>query len=146
MMAKPDKIEDLIKEIAAKNSIAVGRDDPIMILHTINERLIEDGQAAQKELLDQFKSELEDVAHRWGEDAKTKAERILNASLAASKEAMATGMQENSKRAADDLRKVVNESTTSIEKIVNGGRKAAIINLIASIFVIGSMIALLIIK
>lgn len=145
-MAKPDKIEDLIKEIAAKNSIAVGRDDPIMILHTINERLIEDGQAAQKELLDQFKSELEDVAHRWGEDAKTKAERILNASLAASKEAMATGMQENSKRAADDLRKVVNESTTSIEKIVNGGRKAAIINLIASIFVIGSMIALLIIK
>ncbi len=31
-----DPIEELIKEIAAKHGIAVSRDDPILILQTIN--------------------------------------------------------------------------------------------------------------
>jgi hypothetical protein len=63
-----DRIEEIIKEIAVKHGIAVGRDDPIMILQTINERLMQDTAAAQQEILEQFKSELESVAFRWGED------------------------------------------------------------------------------
>ena len=86
-MASDDKIEELIREIAVKHGIAVGRDDPILILQTINTRLMQDSQAAQQEILDRFKEELEAIAHRWGDDAKGKAERTLNAALAASKEA-----------------------------------------------------------
>ncbi len=58
-MAAADKIEDIIKEIAVKHGIAVGRDDPILILQTINERLMQDSAAAQQEILDRFKEELE---------------------------------------------------------------------------------------
>jgi hypothetical protein len=54
-------------------------------------KLMQDSQAAQQEILEGFKSELEAIAHRWGDDAKGKAERTLNAALAASKEAMAQG-------------------------------------------------------
>lgn len=93
-----DRIEEIIKEIAVKHGIAVGRDDPIMILQTINERLMQDTAAAQQEILEQFKSELESVAFRWGEDAKAKAERTLNAALAASRDAMNKAMQEGAKR------------------------------------------------
>ena len=82
-MASDDKIEELIREIAVKHGIAVGRDDPILILQTINTRLMQDSQAAQQEILDRFKEELEAIAHRWGDDAKGKAERTLNAALAA---------------------------------------------------------------
>ena len=88
------EVEELIKEIAVKHGIAVGRDDPIMILQTINARLMQDSQKAQQEMLDTFKSELEEMSHRWGIDAKEKAERILNASLAASKDAMGQIMLE----------------------------------------------------
>jgi hypothetical protein len=56
---------ELIKEIAAKHGIAVGRDYPIMILQTINARLMQDSQKAQQEMLDTFKSELEEMSHRW---------------------------------------------------------------------------------
>jgi hypothetical protein len=35
-----DPVDELIKEIAVKHNIAVSRDDPIMVLHTINERLM----------------------------------------------------------------------------------------------------------
>ena len=102
-MAADDKIEELIREIAAKHGIAVGRDDPILILQTINMKLMQDSASAQQEILDAFKSELESIAHRWGDDAKGKAERTLNAALAASKDAMTRGMQEGAKAAANIL-------------------------------------------
>jgi hypothetical protein len=73
-----DQVEELIKEIAAKHGIAVSRDDPILILQTINARLMQDSAKAQQVMLDQYKEELEALALRWGNDAKTKAERILN--------------------------------------------------------------------
>lgn len=54
-----DQIEELIREIAAKHGIAVGRDDPVLILHTINARLMADSAAKQEEILAAFKEELE---------------------------------------------------------------------------------------
>nr|MBP8176201.1 conjugal transfer protein TraM [Xanthomonadales bacterium] len=95
-----DRIEALVKEIAAKHGIAVGRDDPIMILQTINERLIQDSAAAQQDALDRFKEELESIAHRWGEDARAKAERTLTTALAAGRAAMSKDMQAGAKAAA----------------------------------------------
>lgn len=86
-----DKIEETIKEIAVKQSSAVGRDDPILILHTINERLMKDSAAAQQEILDRFK-ESWNIAHRWGDDAKNETERMLNAVIVASKETMMNRM------------------------------------------------------
>jgi hypothetical protein len=80
----PDNVDELIKEIAVKHGIAVSRDDPILILQTINNRLMQDSEKAQQAMLDQYKEELEALALRWGVDAKDKAERILNASLLAS--------------------------------------------------------------
>jgi hypothetical protein len=93
-----DPIEELIKEIAAKHGIAVSRDDPILILQTINTRLLQDSAKAQQVMLDQYKEELEALALRWGNDARDKAERILNASLAASKGAMVKLMQEGARK------------------------------------------------
>lgn len=41
-----DQIEELIKEIAAKHGIAVSRDDPILVLQTINNRLMQNSSKA----------------------------------------------------------------------------------------------------
>ena len=94
------EVEELIKEIAAKHGIAVSRDDPILVMQTINHRLMQDSSKAQQAQLDQYKEELEALALRWGIDAKSKAERILNAALAASKDAMHQAMQDNAKTTA----------------------------------------------
>lgn len=105
MESAQDRIEELIRDIAVKHGIAVGRDDPIMILHTINERLMRDTQQAQQAALDRFRSELEMISHRWGQDAKDKAERILTAALQASQEGMAMSINEAARQASDQLRK-----------------------------------------
>jgi hypothetical protein len=98
------EVEELIKEIAAKHGIAVSRDDPIMVMQTINNRLMQDSAKAQQVQLDHYKEELEALALRWGNDAKDKAERILNAALSASKDAMYQAMQENAKSTAASVR------------------------------------------
>jgi CBS-domain-containing membrane protein len=127
-----DKIEETIKEIAAKHGIAVGRDDPILILQTINERLMQDSAAAQQEILDRFKEEMEAIAHRWGDDAKNKAERTLNAALIASREAMMTTMQDSAKAAAESLRREVESTTTRLASSIRESRHIAIMNWVAA--------------
>jgi uncharacterized protein (DUF2267 family) len=128
-----DKIEETIKEIAAKHGIAVGRDDPILILQTINDRLMQESTAAQQANLDAFKSELEEIAHRWGDDAKTKAERTLNAALAASKEAMAATIKENAKATAAAARQQVEEAIAQeLKPSIREARRVSYMNLVAA--------------
>lgn len=127
-----DKIKDLIQEIAGKHGVAVGRDDPIMILQTINARLMQDSQAAQQKILARFSEEMEAIAHRWGEDAKGKAERTLNAALAASKEVMEQGMQEGGKAAAEVVRRELDAAAAKLAAPILDARRVGMMNMIAA--------------
>ena len=54
-----NNVEELIKEIAIKHGIAVSPDDPILIMQTINTRLMQDSAKAQEKMLDHYKEEME---------------------------------------------------------------------------------------
>ena len=131
-MASDDKIEETIKAIAARHGIAVSRDDPILVLQTINDRLMQDSQAAQQEILEGFKSELEAIAHRWGEDSKGKAERTLNAALAASKEAMAQGMKDGANAAAEAVQREFDASAAKLAGSIREARRVSMLNMAAA--------------
>jgi hypothetical protein len=125
-------VEELIKEIAVKHGIAVGRDDPIMILQTINTRLMQDSQKAQHDMLDTFKSELEVMSHRWSIDATEKAERILNASLTASKNTMGHIMLEETKIMANSIRAEIDAALSHVTASIQDARRISIFNVVAS--------------
>ena len=127
-----DQVEELIKEIAAKHGIAVSRDDPILVLQTINNRLMQDSSKAQQAQLDQYKEELEALALRWGTDAKDKAERILNAALTACKGAMDKAMQENAKSTAATVRAEVDAALGRVAGQVKDARRIGLLNVLAS--------------
>ncbi len=131
-MATDDKIEELIREIVTKHGIAVGRDDPILVLQTINRMLMQDSAAAQQEILDRFKEELESIAHRWGEDAKGKAEKTLNAALAASKAAMTRVVQDGGKAAAEAVRREIEAVTAQLVAPIREARRVAMMNMVAA--------------
>jgi len=127
-----DQIEELIKEIAVKHGIAVSRDDPILVLQTINNRLMQNSSKAQQAQLDRYKEELEELALRWGNDAQSKAERILNASLIASKEAMGQIMQEGAKATAASMRSEVDASLARVTTPIRDAHRIAMLNVLAS--------------
>lgn len=128
-----DDSEILIKEIAVKHGIAIGRDDPILILQTINTKLMEDSAKAQKLLLDQYKEVLEEMIDRWGNDAKEKSERILNTSLIASKEAMTKLSKDYAKDIAKQTKKELDASVAYVNRELHKSERVAIFNITASI-------------
>lgn len=141
---RDDQIESLIREIATKHGIAVGRDDPILILQTINNRLIQDGAKAQQDMLDQFKQELEAMAMRWSEDAKSKAERIVNASLNASKESMENMMAQGARDTIKTVRTEIDSSLNRINGPIRDAKKIAVLNVIAGSMTIIAVTAFLV--
>ena len=128
----PDDVDGLIKEIAVKHGIAVSRDDPILILQTLNNRLMQDSGAAQQALLDSYKEEMEALAMRWGLDATDKAERIVNASLLAGKEAMAGIMRESAQATATAMRAEIDSALGLIANNLLATRSLAILNVMAA--------------
>lgn len=128
-----DQIEDLIREIAVKHGIAVARDDPILVLQTINNRLLQDSAKAQQVQLAAYKEEMEGLAHRWASDAKEKAERILNASLIASNEAMAKIMAEGGRTASAGLQSEIEASLGRLASPIREIHSIALMNVAASV-------------
>ena len=131
-MSDEHELEEMIKEIAAKHGIAVGRDDPILILQTLNNRLMQANQKAQQEMLDQYKSELESISLRWSTDAKEKAERILNASLDASKAAMEQLMLAGAKEVVETIKSEVDTSLNRINCPIKDANRIGLMNIVAS--------------
>ena len=138
-----DQMEELIREIAAKHGIAVSRDDPILILQTINNRLLQDGAKAQQAQFDEFKQEMEALSLRWGNDAKGKSERILNAALAAGKEAMWQTMQEGAGSTLRSVRAEIDEALTRATAPIRDARRIGMLNVVTScITLVAAAIAL----
>jgi cell division septum initiation protein DivIVA len=133
MSGKQDEqIEALIREIAQKHGIVVGRDDPILVLQTINHRLMQDSAKAQQAQLDKLKEELEALAQRWAHDAREKSERILNASLTAGKQAMGELMEEGARAAARAMRDEMDALLAKVTHPVRAAHRLAAFNVVAS--------------
>jgi hypothetical protein len=138
-----DQIEALIREIAQKHGIVVGRDDPIFVLQTINHRLMQDSAKAQRAQIESLKEEMEALAQRWSLDAKEKSERILNVSLAAGKQAMGQLMEEGTRTSARVLINELDDLLARLAQPLREARQLAMFNVVAScITLLAAMVAL----
>lgn len=129
-----DKLDDTIQAVASRHGVALGRDDPILILQTMNERLLEEGRQAQEQLLERFRSELEAASLRWGDESRHLAEKSLSAALAASRTTMEDLLKQSAKQAGQSLRRPVEDMTQTLTASVRVSRQIALINLVASGF------------
>lgn len=127
-----DQIEELIREIAAKHGIAVSRDDPILVLQTINNRLLQDSSKAQQTQLDQYKEELEGLALRWGDEATNKATRILNTALSASRDTMIQATDDGAKAASRSVRAEIDAALALIAGPIRDAHRISVLNVIAA--------------
>lgn len=112
-----DKFDSAIQEIAIKHGVVLSKDDPILILQTMNNRLIEDTRKAQAAMLAQFREEMEGISSQWKDDAKEKAEKVLNSALVSSKEAMSRLMQESIKETVLAMKKTISDSLAETHQL-----------------------------
>lgn len=57
--------ESIIQTVAVKHGIALGANDPLLVMHTMNSLLLDDMASQQADLIAQFKTNLEETAHQW---------------------------------------------------------------------------------
>jgi hypothetical protein len=69
--------EAIIRAVAVKHGIALGNNDPILVLHTINGLLMDEFASKQEALINQFNANLEATADLWSKNMETKANEIL---------------------------------------------------------------------
>lgn len=105
-----DKFDAAIQEIAIKHGVVLSKDDPILILQTMNERLIEETRQAQGAILAQFREEMEAISSQWKVDAREKAEKVLNRALVSSKETMSRLQHETTEEIISTLKKIASDT------------------------------------
>jgi len=88
-------LDALIGEIATRHGVAVSRDDPVMILATLNGRLIEDSRDAQRQLLEEFRNDMAGASQRWIQESQQRAQALFQQSAAASRIAAAASVQQH---------------------------------------------------
>ncbi len=131
-------VDDLIKEIAVTHGIGVGRDDPILILHTMNRRLLEDSAKAQQEILDRYQEELEALAQRWGDESKVRAERVLNVALDASRQSMRTLLDEGAKSMASTVKREFDSNLETLNGTIKTAQHLVYANVIAAVITLAA--------
>ncbi len=127
-----DQIEELIKQVAVENGVGLSKDDPVMIMHTINARLLKDSELSQKALLDQFKSEMEVIVSRLSIEAKSQSNSIVNAAILSSRSEIAKVMAEQSRIIIEQWQEESNNGFGRVSDAIKSSRIAAILNVIAS--------------
>ena len=118
-----DKLNVIIQDIAMKHGVVLGKDDPILILHTMNDNLLEENRKAHEDLLVRFKEEMEHISSQWKNDTKEKAEKILNATLVSSKEAMTKLLQESTRDTVGFMKQMISDSLTKAQNTIQQAQK-----------------------
>jgi hypothetical protein len=87
-------LDALIGEIATRHGVAVSRDDPVMILATLNERLIEENRDAQRQLLEAFRTDMAGASQCWIQQSQQRAQTLLQQAAEANRATAAASVQQ----------------------------------------------------
>ena len=128
-----DPTDDLLKEIASKHGVALGREDPILIVQTMHARLLAESRSAQQAMLEDYRKTLEGLLDRWGAETKAKAERIVTASLTVSTETMKAQMATHTTDVASAILNAVTEVLEQTETRMRRAQTIGYLNLLAAL-------------
>ena len=80
MNLDPDDQYTRIKAaIASKHGVALSEDDPILMVYTLNEILLQENNKAHQMLLNNFRATLEDNIHHWSQATESRANLLSQA-------------------------------------------------------------------
>ncbi|WP_139558001.1 hypothetical protein [Methylotetracoccus oryzae] len=110
-------LEALIGEIATRHGVAVSRDDPVMILATLNERLIEESREAQRQLLEEFRIEMAGASQRWSQESQQRAQSLLQQAGELNRAAAAASVQQHRTAVTAAVRKELGAVQTAVRQL-----------------------------
>ena len=138
-----DQLHKVIERVAAKHGIALSDDDPVLMVHTLNEILLEENARAHQLLLNDFRSVLEESIGRL-KSANTRTGALPspdNKNILANRQFL----QRFIESADQEINARLAEKMNAVSAVCKYARQAAIINLLAAVvFMIAILVALVV--
>lgn len=137
-----DKLDALIERVASEHGIVLSQDDPVLMMHTLNEVLLEQNEKAHAELLSNYQAILEENFNRWCEYSTKKSNAIISTSMG---NAQLTRDQflESCIQLIDE--RIKRKEGQEIYELTRISRQAAIINLLSAVLVLVSVVLVFVI-
>jgi hypothetical protein len=137
-----NKLDALIERIATEHGIVLSQDDPVLMMHTLNEVLLEQNKEAHAELLSNYQAILEENFNRWCEFSTKKSNAIISASMS-NTQLTRDQFLESCIQLIDE--KIKSREGQEIYDLVRISRQAAIINLLSAVLVLVSVVLVFVI-
>ena len=137
-----NKLDALIERVASEHGIVLSQDDPVLMMHTLNEVLLEQNEKAHAELLSKYQAILEESFNQWQTVTSKKANALINAQQ--------NNFSKNNDQLIDQSMQLISEKfiiaiNHDIRELVRISRQAAIMNLFAAALVLVSAVLILVI-
>ena len=137
-----NKLDALIERIASEHGIVLSQDDPVLMMYTLNEVLLEQNEKAHADLLSNYQAILEENFNRWCEYSTKKSNAIISASMS-SAQLTRDQFLESFIQLIDE--KIKSREGQEIYELTRISRQAAIINLLASTLLLISVLIIFLI-
>jgi hypothetical protein len=145
MTSDQNHFSKIIERVAAKHGIALTDDDPILMIHTLNEILIEENNKAHQVLLNQFRSTLEENIHLWSQTTESKANSLLQANSRNTHQLTEHIINTCFESINQKIESSFNNKLKEISSLAQNIRQAAILNLLATgLFFLAVLVMLLV--
>lgn len=146
MNLDPDDQYTRIKAaIASKHGVALSEDDPILMIYTLNEILLQENNKAHQMLLNNFRATLEDNIHHWSQATESRANLLSQANSRnihqLSEQVVHACFESIDQRIESSFDEKLKEITTLSRNI----RLAALVNLGATSLFFGAVLILLLV-
>ena len=81
MNGAPDKLDEIIQEVAIKHGYVIGRDDPVLMTYTINQQVMEAGARIQRAMLEEHLCGMGKIASGLEDQAAGRLNRIARQAM-----------------------------------------------------------------
>ncbi|SEF91488.1 conjugal transfer protein TraM [Nitrosomonas ureae] len=137
-----DKLDALIERVASEHGIVLSQDDPVLMMHTLNEVLLEQNEKAHAELLSNYQAILEENFNRWCEYSTKKSNAIISASMSNAQLTRDQFLESCIQLIDERIKSGEGQETYDLARI---SRQAAIINLLSAVLVLVSVVLVFVI-
>jgi len=137
-----DKLDELIERVASEHGIVLSQDDPVLMMHTLNEVLLEQNKEAHAELLSNYQAILEENFNRWCEYSTKKSNALINSSMSNAQLTRDQFLESCIQLIDEKIKSGEGQETYDLARI---SRQAAIINLLSAVLVLVSVVLVFVI-
>ncbi|HMV11775.1 MAG TPA: conjugal transfer protein TraM [Nitrosomonas sp.] len=132
-----NRLDALIERVASEHGIVLSQDDPVLMMHTLNEVLLEQNEKAHTELLSNYRAILEENFNRWCEFSTKKSNAIISASMNNAQLTRDQFLESCIQLIDERIKSSINQETYDLVRI---SRQMAIMNLLAAVLVLVSVV------